>query len=104
LHGLGGKNEDTGGKNKDTGGKIKTGGKNIIYFPPVEILSSDIVTKKDCVQREKYDLISLLQEFPPSTQSVRVEKLLHGLRGKKRHWEKKYHIFSPSWIFVHFLA
>jgi len=31
--------------------------------------------------------------FPPSTQSVRVEKLLHGLRGKKlRHWEKKYHI------------
>jgi hypothetical protein len=80
---LEGKNEDTGGKNKDTGGKIKTGGKNIIYFPPVEILSSDIVTKKDCVQREKYDLISVLHYFPPSTQSVRVEKLLHGLRGKK---------------------
>jgi hypothetical protein len=54
-----------GGKNKDTGGKIKTGGKNIIYFPPVEILSSDIVTKKDCVQREKYDLISLFHIFPP---------------------------------------
>ena len=65
------------------GEKINTGGKNIIYFPPVEILSLDIVTKKDCVQREKYDLISLLQYFPPSTQSVRVEKLLHGLRGKK---------------------
>ena len=77
------KNEDTRGKNKDTGGKIKTGEKNIIYFPPVEILSSDIVTKKDIVQREKYDLISLLQYFPPSTQSVRVEKLLHGLKGKK---------------------
>ena len=54
-----------------------------MYFPPVEILSSDIDTKKDCVQREKYDLISLLQYFPPSTQSVRVEQLLHGLRGKK---------------------
>ena len=51
----------------------------MIYFPPVEILSSDIVTKKDCVQREKYDLISFLQYFPPSTQSVTVEKLLHGL-------------------------
>ncbi len=36
----------TRGKNKDTGGKIKTGGKNIIYFPPVEILGSEIVTKK----------------------------------------------------------
>ncbi len=59
--------------NEDTGGKIKTGGKNIIYFPSVKILSSDIDTKKDCVQREKYDLISLLQYFPPSTQSVRVE-------------------------------
>ena len=45
----------TQGEKKDTGGKIKTGGKNIIYFPPVEILSSDTVTKKDCVQREKYD-------------------------------------------------
>ncbi len=102
---LEGKNEDTGGKNKDIGGKIKTGGKNIIYFPPVEILSSDIDTKKDSVRRETYDLISLLQYFPPSTQSVRVEILLHGLRGKKlRHWEKKYHIFSPSWIFVHFLS
>ena len=63
-------------------GKKDRGGKNIIYFPPVEILSSDTVTKKDWVQREKYDLISLLQYFPPSTQSVRVEKLLHGLRGK----------------------
>ena len=73
----------TRGKNKDTGGKIKTGGKNIIYFPPVEILSSDIVTKKDCVQREKYDLISLLPYFPPITLSLKVEQLLHGLMGKK---------------------
>jgi len=76
-------------KRKTQGEKIKTQGekrqrgKNIIYFPPVEILSSDTVTKEDCVQREKYDLISLLQYFPPSTQSVRVEQLLHGLRGKK---------------------
>ncbi len=38
----------TRGKNKDTGEK-KTEGENIIYFPPVEILSSDTVTKKDCV-------------------------------------------------------
>jgi hypothetical protein len=73
----------TRGKNKDTGGKIKTEGEKISFFPPVEILSSDTVTKKDCVQGEKYDLISLLQYFPPSTQSVRVEQLLHGLRGKK---------------------
>ncbi len=72
-----------GEKNKVTGGKIKTGGNNIIYFPPVEILSSEIVTKKDCFRREKYDLISLLHYFPPSTQSVTVEKLLHGLRGRK---------------------
>ncbi len=80
-------------------------GSETLYFPPVEILSSDTVTNKDCVQREKYDLISLLQYFPPSTQSVRVEQLLHGLRGKKnKDTEKKYHIFSPSWIFVHFLA
>ena len=84
-----GKNEDTGEKNKDTGGK------NIIYFPPVEILSSDIVTKKDCVQREKYDLISLLQYFPPSTQSVRVEKLLHGLRGKNKDTGRKNIIYFP---------
>ncbi len=43
--------------------------------------------------------------FPPSTPSVKVEQLLHGLRGKKyRHRGKKYHIFSPSWIFVLFLA
>jgi hypothetical protein len=30
-----------------------------------------------------YDLISLLPYFPPSTPSVNVEQLLHGLRGKK---------------------
>jgi hypothetical protein len=35
----------TQGEKIKTRGKIKTGGKNIIYFPPVEILSSDIVTK-----------------------------------------------------------
>ena len=33
-------------KNKDTGGKIKTGGKNIIYFPPVEILKMILIQKK----------------------------------------------------------
>ena len=76
-----GKNEDTGGK-RHRGKNKDRGGKNIIYFPPVEILGSDTVTKKDCVQREKYDLISLLQNFPPSTSSVK-EQLLHGLRGKK---------------------
>ena len=69
------------------GKKLDQGGKYYIVSPQAHIqeavLSSDIVTKKDCVQREKYDLIFLLQYFPPSTQSVRVEKLLHGLKGKK---------------------
>jgi hypothetical protein len=41
----------TVGKNKDTGGKIS------YIFPQLKY--SDTVTKKDCVQREKYDLISL---------------------------------------------
>jgi hypothetical protein len=36
--------------------------------------------------------------FSPGIPTVKVEELLHGLRGKK------YHIFSPSWIFVLFLA
>ncbi len=79
----------TRGKNKDTGGKLKTGGKNIdrgkniIYFPPVEILSSNIVTKKDCVQRKKYDLISLLQYFPPSTESCESRKIIAWPKGEK---------------------
>jgi hypothetical protein len=62
--------------------KIKTQGEKISYiFPQLEY--ADTVPKKDCVQREKYDLISLLPYFPPSTPSVKVEELLHGLRGKK---------------------
>jgi hypothetical protein len=41
------------------------GGENIIvsHFPPMKY--ADTVTKKDCFQREKYDLISLLPYFPP---------------------------------------
>jgi hypothetical protein len=59
LHGYGRE------KIKTQGEKIKTQkGKNIIYFPPVEI-GTQILSKKDCVQWEKYDWISLLQYFPP---------------------------------------
>jgi len=35
--------------------------------------------------------------FPPSTQSVRVEKLLHGLRGKKLRHRGKNMILCPLW-------
>ncbi len=45
------------GKNKDTGEKIS------YIFPHLEY--ADTVAKKDCVQREKYDLISLSPYFPP---------------------------------------
>jgi hypothetical protein len=62
--------------------KIKTQREKISYIFP-QLKYADTVTKKDCVQREKYDLISLLPYFPPSTLSVKVEQLLHGLRGKK---------------------
>jgi hypothetical protein len=78
-----GENIDTGGKNtvfspssppvkveqliagprrekiKIQGVKIKTQGKKISYIFP-QLNYSDTVTKKDCVQRKKYDLISLL--------------------------------------------
>ena len=107
-----GKNEDTGGKNKDTGGKIKTGGKISYIFPQLKYSAQKLSQKKIVFQREKYDLISLLHYFPPSTQSVRVEKLLHGLRGKNSYFfpqldfcalfsvtikiiEEKYDIMSP---------
>jgi hypothetical protein len=40
----------------------------------------------------------------PSTPPVKVEQSLHGLSGKKRQRGKEHHIFSPSWIFVLFLA
>jgi hypothetical protein len=70
-------------------------GKNTIFLYPINFLQvflsyifpqlkyADTVTKKDCVQWEKYHLISLLPYFCPSTPSVKVEQLLHGLRGKK---------------------
>jgi hypothetical protein len=59
----------------------KRHGEKISYIFP-QLKYADTVTKKDGVQREKYDLISILPYFPPSTSSVKVEKLLHGLRGK----------------------
>jgi hypothetical protein len=73
--------------------KIKTQGENIIYFPPVGIRK--YCHKKDCVQREKYYLISLLPYFLPSTPSVKVEQLLHGLRGKNKDTGGKNIIYFP---------
>ena len=99
-----GKNEYTGGKIKTQGKNKDRGGKNIIYFPPVEILSSDTVTKKDCVQREKYDLISLLQFFPPYTV-CESRTIIAWPKGEKikTKGEKISYIF-PSRIFVLFLT
>ncbi len=70
------------GKNKDTGGKIKTEGEKISYIFPQLKYSAQILSQKKIVFSGK-NMISILQYFPPSTQSVRVEQLLHGLRGKK---------------------
>jgi hypothetical protein len=88
LHGLG-------------GNKYRHRGKKYHIFPQLKY--TDTVTKKDCVQQEKYDLISLLLYFLPSTPSIKVKQLLHGLSGKKIKTQgKKYHIISPNWIFVLF--
>ena len=85
-----------GGKNKDTGGKKDRGRKISYIFPQLKYCTQlRYCHKKDCVQREIYDLISLLQYFPPSTQSVRVEKLLHGLRGKNKDTGRKNIIYFP---------
>jgi hypothetical protein len=62
--------------------KIKTHGEKISYIFP-QLKYTDNVKIKDYVQREKYDLIFFLRHFPPSTPSVKVKQLLHGLRGKK---------------------
>jgi hypothetical protein len=86
------------------GKQIKTQGEKISYIFP-QLNYTGTVTKKDCVQQEKYDLISLLPYFLPSTPSIKVKQLLHGLRGKKIKTQgKQYHIISPNWIFVLFLA
>jgi hypothetical protein len=62
--------------------QIKTQGKKISNIFP-QLKYTDTVTKNDCVQQEKYDMISLLSYFPPSTPSVKVKQLLHGPRRKK---------------------
>ena len=59
--------------------KIKTQGEKISYiFPQLKYADKVLSQKKICVQREKYDLISLLQYFPPSAPSVKVQQLLRG--------------------------
>jgi hypothetical protein len=71
--------------------KIKTQGEKISYiFPQLEY--ADTVTKKDCVQREKYHFIlSLLFSFPLSFLSFST------FFRRARYF---FAIFSPSGIFI----
>jgi hypothetical protein len=57
---------------------------------------ADTVTKKDCVQREKYDLISLLQYFPPSAPSVKVEFIAWPKWGKIKTQGEKISNLCPQ--------
>ena len=79
---------------KTQGEKIKTQGEKISYIFPQLKYSAQILSQKKIVFSEK-NMISLLQYFPPSTQSVRVEKFLLGIRGKniKTLGEKISYIF-----------
>jgi hypothetical protein len=91
LHGLGGKKTQRV-KNKDTGGK------NIIYFPPVGIRR--YCHKKDCVQQEKYDLISLLPYFPPQVTVCESRTIIARPKGEKNKDTGKNIIYFPPGCFL----
>jgi hypothetical protein len=58
--------------------------------------------KKIVSSRKKFDLISLLPYFPQYTVSESSTIIAWLKGGKIKTQGEKFHIFSPSWIFVLF--
>ncbi len=69
--------------------KIKTQGEKISYIFP-RLKHANTVTEKDCVQREKYDLISLMPYFPPQYTVCDSRTIIAWPKG-----EKISYIFPP---------